>query len=200
MSRIPIVRSKGTKPQPASVVANMSAPNVQKLIALGFSLMDSGNMQRATDAFKKAVDADPGSIEARVNYAACLAECGQSKDALKELDTVITRHPDSFEARGNAAMIAMEVGDTDAAIVHFEGAVGLKNGRSWYDGHYNLANLLADRGAGWESQAIQHYEAALKIDPNAAEAHTNFAACLRTAGRLRDAISHCETATKCNPR
>ena len=49
------------------------------------------------------------------------------------------------------------------------------------------------------TQAISHYEAAIRLDPSAGEAHTNFAACLRTAGRLHDAISHLHAATKAKP-
>jgi len=173
--------------------------SVNKLLDDAFRLMDAGMMPESLAMFKKAVNIAPDSIEARVNMAACLAECGQSSDALKELEVVISKHPTSFEARGNAAMIAMEVNNNEAAVKHFEGAVLLPQGRDWFDGHYNLANLLSERGAGWESQAIQHYELALKLEPNSGETHSNFAACLRTAGRLHDAISHCHAATKCKP-
>jgi len=169
------------------------------LINTAFDHMDAGRMELAKVAFEKAVTSFPDSIETRVNYAACLSECGEGQRALTELDAVLEKHPSSFEARGNAAMIAMELNDNASAVRHFTAAVALPSGEDWFDGHYNLANLLAERGAGFESQAISHYEAAIKLDPSAGEAHTNFAACLRTAGRLLDAISHLHTATQAKP-
>ena len=128
-----------------------------QMINAAFDAMDSGKMDQAVALFQRAVKSFPDSIEARVNYAACLAECNKGTEALAELETVLSNHPDSFEARGNAAMIAMELNNNAAAEKHFEAAVVLPSGRNWFDGHYNLANLLAERGAGWESQ-VNHNE------------------------------------------
>ena len=126
------------------------------LINAAFDHMDAGRMDAAKATFEKAVSSFPESIEARVNYAACLSECGEGQRALKELDTVLDTHPGSFEAHGNAAMIAMDLQDNESAVRHFTAAVALPAGKDWFDGHYNLANLLAERGAGFESQASQH--------------------------------------------
>lgn len=177
----------------------------QQLLAAADELMEAGKLKEALKVLKKAVKKAPNSVMARVNYAACLSELGDAPQALAELSTILKAHPDSFHAHGNAAVIAMELHECnatgkedmrDSAILHYSAAVRLPAGTDWFDGHYNLANLLAENGPGWEDKAIAHYEEALRIDPDDADAHSNFADCLRKAGRLRDATMHCQAALK----
>jgi tetratricopeptide (TPR) repeat protein len=64
--------------------------------------------------------------------------------------------------------------------------------------HYNLGFVLM--GLGRSQEAIPEYEAALRIDPNYAQAHNNLGEALATiAGRLSDAISHYEAALQIAP-
>ena len=173
---------------------------VDKLLAEAEVFMEEGKIKEAIKILKRAVKKAPNSVMARVNYAAALSETGDANAALQELSTVLKVHPDSFHAHGNAAVIAMEMGVRESAIFHYSAAVVLPAGRDWFDGHYNLANMLAENGAGWEDKAIKHYEEALRIDPDDAGAHSNFADCLRQAGRLKDAMTHCVAALKVNSR
>jgi tetratricopeptide (TPR) repeat protein len=54
-------------------------------------------------------------------------------------------------------------------------------------------------GAGRLPEAMQEYEAALRMKPNQADAHSNYGNILRNVGRLSEAIEECQTAVRLNP-
>jgi len=66
-----------------------------------------------------------------------------------------------------------------------------------YVAHYTLGNALALQGSLLE--AIDHYEAALRIKPNYAEAHHNLGNALALRGNLDQAITHYKAALKIRP-
>jgi tetratricopeptide (TPR) repeat protein len=72
-----------------------------------------------------------------------------------------------------------------------------RNPGAWL-AHNNLANLLLSSGR--RSEAMNHLEAALRLNPDFAEAHLSMGnALLDTPGRLDDAIAHYETAAHLAP-
>ena len=64
--------------------------------------------------------------------------------------------------------------------------------------HYGFARALA--GAGRLDEAIAHYEQALRLAPDFAEAHSDLALALRQAGRMSEADAHYQEATRLNAR
>jgi len=65
------------------------------------------------------------------------------------------------------------------------------------DSDFNLGVALERLGRAQE--AIGHYEQALRIKPDYAEAHNNLGTALTQQGRLQEAISHCEQALRLKP-
>jgi tetratricopeptide (TPR) repeat protein len=66
------------------------------------------------------------------------------------------------------------------------------------DAHNNLGVVLAR--AGRVEEAISHFEAALGIDPNSADAHVNLGIALSgIPGRMPEAIRHFEAALRIKP-
>ena len=63
--------------------------------------------------------------------------------------------------------------------------------------HYNLG-LIASR-AGRTTEAIDHYQEALRIKPDYAEAHNNLGHSLAQAGRAQEAIDHYQEALRIKP-
>jgi protein O-mannosyl-transferase len=62
--------------------------------------------------------------------------------------------------------------------------------------HNNLGNALADQGK--TAEAIQHYQQALEIKPDA-QAHFNWGTTLAEQGKLADAVPHFEQALQLDP-
>ena len=63
--------------------------------------------------------------------------------------------------------------------------------------HNNLGNALVDEGLF--TDAIGHYETALRIKPDYPEAHSNLGNALLKVGRVADSIAECQTAMKQEP-
>lgn len=62
---------------------------------------------------------------------------------------------------------------------------------------YNLANLLADRGA--LDEAVTYYMDAIRIDPDFAEPYVNLGNALRKLGRPAEALAHYRNALRIEP-
>ena len=63
---------------------------------------------------------------------------------------------------------------------------------------YNLGHYLMNT-PGRVSDAIAHFEAALRINPDYAEANNNLGACLMNTGRMRTPFPHFEAALRLKP-
>jgi len=63
--------------------------------------------------------------------------------------------------------------------------------------HNNLGNALVARGQ--LAEAIEHYERALRLEPDYAQGHNNLAIALARQGKLVEAISHLEQALQLKP-
>ena len=66
-----------------------------------------------------------------------------------------------------------------------------------YLAHYNLGHALA--GQGKLTDAIEHYESALQLNPDYAEPHNNLGLALAGQGKLAEAIEHYERALQLSP-
>jgi tetratricopeptide (TPR) repeat protein len=55
------------------------------------------------------------------------------------------------------------------------------------------------QGSGQVQEAIRHYEQALRLDPDLADAHVNLGMALMQTGRIQEAIGHYEQALRITP-
>jgi Ca-activated chloride channel family protein len=109
-------------------------------------------------------------------------KAGEYKSALSEYQELISRNPNDPRLHYNAGAAAYEAGKFDAAQKEFQSAAASRDLDLQAQSFYNLGNSefrvgqgLSDpkeRMASWE-QAVQHYDAALKINPKDADAEFN---------------------------
>ena len=65
------------------------------------------------------------------------------------------------------------------------------------EAHYNLGTALAQTGRMQEAR--EHFEQALRFNPDDAEAHHNYGVVLQRLGRVPEAIAHYEEALRIKP-
>ncbi len=124
------------------------------------------------------VAACPDNVEARFQRCRLLAELGRNEEAKTAFLELLVQEPAHFGALNNLGNLVYSMGYRNAAKSLYARAVELHPNNP--KGHVNLANLLVESDL---ARAREHYEAALKIDPDHIEANRGMAYVLT---RLRD--------------
>jgi tetratricopeptide (TPR) repeat protein len=176
----------------------MSDSKSAALLDQGFKRLAAGDNNAAADLFRECLLADSACVSAHVNLACLLADSSRVAEGLAQLDLAIATEPVHFEARANRAFLSMELPDTnETTCQYFRDALEID--QSWWDGWYNLGNLLSEQGSQAESEAIACYQKAVKLRPKSAEAHNNLGILLQVSGNLELATQHCQQAVVLMP-
>ncbi len=80
---------------------------------------------RAAQAFREALVADPGNLEAREGLARALLALGRHQEALGELNSVLGRDPRRGSAERIRSEVLMALGRYDEAVFHLRRAMDL---------------------------------------------------------------------------
>jgi len=111
---------------------------------------------------------------------------------------------DNDVAHNNLGYLCVDRGELDRGISHFESAERIRSGKR--DPHYdvasafvqmNLADTLTRKGRS--DEAIVHYQEAIRLQPNYAEAYHNRGNVLFSQGRIDEAIADWEKALQIQP-
>jgi aromatic-L-amino-acid/L-tryptophan decarboxylase len=140
------------------------------------------------------IPSDAAAIPLRFERACLLAEVGRTTEARDAYLDVISREPSHRTALNNLGTLLYETGHRTAARTAYAEAVARHPGDAM--SHVNLANALAhalpntqDEGGGL-AEAREHYEAALRLQPDHAEAHQGLALILAESGDEAGATRH----------
>jgi tetratricopeptide (TPR) repeat protein len=82
---------------------------------LGFVLTRLGRLSDATLAYERALERDPGHVEARINLGAVLVRQGKLDRATRELERVLALEPDNAGAHANLGLILAQQGQVEKA-------------------------------------------------------------------------------------
>lgn len=74
-------------------------------VGLGTVFLQRGDFQTACQICQKALEANPASVYARVNYAEALLFSQERKEAVTELQKIIMMHPDSPHSKTAQALL-----------------------------------------------------------------------------------------------
>ena len=121
-----------------------------------------------------------------VERAALLGALDRREEALAAFIAILQKAPTHFSALNEFGALLTSMGSIDAACrVYSEAILHHPNNPM---AHINLANLLL-RGSRYE-QAREHYEIALRLDPEHAQAHQGLGAALADLGERARAADH----------
>jgi hypothetical protein len=129
---------------------------------------------------------DDDVIDAEIERAVLLAALNRRQDSQRAFIDILRRAPTNFSALNEFGTLLTDMGAIDAACRVYSEAIAHHPGNPM--GHINLANLLLR--ANKYTDARQHYEAALRIDPDHAQAHQGLGAVLSDLGDRAAARDH----------
>lgn len=120
---------------------------------------------------------------------------GTFADVVRDGERLALDYPDDF-------ILQFVLGAANASLQRFDDAIanyrrGLDLNPDYADGHYNLANVLEEKGA--LDEAAASFERVLELKPDHAHAHYNLGVVLQNQGKFDKAATYYRTALKLKP-
>ncbi|HEY4990114.1 MAG TPA: tetratricopeptide repeat protein [Opitutaceae bacterium] len=168
---------------------------------LGVTLMNGGHASEAISHLEAAVRLRPDFADAHYNLGNALSsDPSRAGEAVTEYRTALGLEPRLNQARANLGRaLAASPGGLSEGIDQLEAAVhGDLGGVDAAELHALLGALLS-KVPGRLNDALVEFEAALRIEPEAAQVRDAFAVALARAGRPLDAVAEFERALQANP-
>ena len=151
---------------------------------LGSSAVQVGMLDKAINAFQKALFLNPNNATVYSNMGVALKDKGMLDEAIEAFDKAISINPNYTEAYYNKGIATQEQGKLEEAIIAYYKAIILKP--DYADSYNNMANALKDQGK--LHKAIDAYKKAILIKPDYAIAYSNLGNALKDIGKLKASI------------
>jgi tetratricopeptide (TPR) repeat protein len=168
---------------------NMDSQNAAAMNALGYSLEQTGDLERADRVLRGALGRSKNDVG--FNVLLNLGNVAQKREKFEEgrgyYERALKRRQPGYLYSNLGALLRKSHHFEDALTVYRKGLViDPSNGGSYY----NLGNLHKETGE--LESAIHAYGLALKIDPERASTHWNLSLTLLGAGRLKEGFEEYE--------
>jgi len=118
-------------------------------------VLEGSSPEKAEEAYRKALAADPERVEVLVNLGALLCDQSRCPEAVAMFDYAVAGGTRSALLHFNHAIVLEEVGELERAEDAYRSALELDPAMT--DAHYNLGLLLEKRGDG--QGALRHFSA-----------------------------------------
>jgi len=147
----------------ASKVRAMASRSAEEWFEMGM-LCDSNtdSLEQAAEAYRKAVEAAPDWVEARINLGTAMYQLGRMEEAREHFSIAAAYDPANALAEFNLGCVLEQLGRTPEAIAHLLSAVEILP--SLADAHLNLA--LAYEKNGQAQNALRHLSLYVRYEPN----------------------------------
>ena len=162
---------------------------------LGITFEQQGEMEKAIDYYDKAIERNPGYIEAYTNRGCAKGKLGDYAGAISDCNKVIEYNPQSAGAYNNRGNIKRDLGDYKKAIVDYDKAIEYNPQSA--EAYYNRGTIKGKLGdyAG----AISDCDKAIEHNPEYADAYHNRGVAKRALGDEIGADEDFATAQRLNP-
>ena len=154
---------------------------------LGASAAQTGKLDEAIDAFKKAISIKPDYADAYNNLGNALQEQGKLEEAIEAYNKALTIKPNYDEAYNNMGNALKEQGKLDKAIEAFTKALSIKP--EYAEAYYNMGIALEDQGK--LAEAIKAYKKAISINPDYDDAYWNLSGTAENINEAKKSIKKC---------
>jgi Flp pilus assembly protein TadD len=146
---------------------------------LGLAYDRKGMHDRARESYERAIKAEPDDAQTLNNLGFSLYQNGNYRAAVDKLKRAARLAPTDQRILNNLALAQCRLGKYDEAYKNFARAGGELTGR------LNTAAMLERMGR--DDEAIKHYEAARRVQPNSIIALQRLADLYRRTGRNSEA-------------
>lgn len=163
---------------------------------LAESYRQGGQLELASEAYRKSIAYDSAFADAYVNTGALLAELDRPTEALQSLSKALTLHPKDAMAHRNLGSLFAWQGDIPQAIRFFEQSLSIDPDNVGAL-HYLGKALALARNYG---DAVSAYEKALDKEPRSSEVYWDCAEVLLAQGKREKALLHIRTGLRYSPR
>ncbi len=167
------------------MIAELNA-SATDLLARGVALEGLGRLEPSIAAHERALEINPGLVQAHINLITLYARAGQIEKAEKHYHAAVADNPNLAESHFNYGLVLMGLERYAEAAVAFHQS--LERNPFNADAHYNYA-LIIER-AGRLAEAVAHYRQALENNPDHRLAHFQWARILVQQDKLTEAIEH----------
>jgi protein O-GlcNAc transferase len=152
--------------------------------------MTQDKVMDAIQNFSNAIECRPDFFEGYNNLSIALTEFGRPDEAVKVLDTAIAQFPRAYMLYVNKAKALHAMSLRKAAIAF------LRSSSAELGEPFELLTVLADMESTDNDfqQAEAHYLSAIRLQPNSAVVHNNYANMLYSMGRLDKAMEYYKLA------
>jgi tetratricopeptide (TPR) repeat protein len=171
------------------------AENADVLNNLGSALAEKSSPEEAAKRFRRALELDPGHVDANVNLGNLLLAIGRFEEAASHFARALERAPDHLAARTNLGAALATLGRFEEARGHLERAVALAPEN--VELLLTLARVQANAGDLPAAEATA--KRALAIDANAFTANVLLGAIAAKRGDFAGARAHYDAALRTAP-
>jgi tetratricopeptide (TPR) repeat protein len=162
---------------------------------LGNELQELGQLERAVDNYRRALEIYPYYAEAHSNLGSVLRELGQVAEAVECYHRALELKSSLGEVHNNLGNALRDLSQFDEAIACYRRALEINPDSA--EMHFNLGNALQDMGQ--REDAVASYRRALENRPDYAQAHTNLGNALRDLGQQEAAMESYLKAIQSSP-
>ena len=149
----------------ARKVHSLAPRSAEEWFELGMACdSQAKSIEQAAEAYRRAVEAAPDWVEARINLGTTLFQLGHIEEAREHFERAVSSEPDNALAEFNLGCVLDHLGRSNEAIRHLLLAAQISP--SLAEAHLNLALAYEKRGQIQDS--IRHLLLYLRYDPNGA--------------------------------
>lgn len=201
--------SAGAAPASEPVGSELDDEIIAKLTALGYvsqegsnalnntgiTLMDRGRFSEAAEVLGRAIQQDPGFLQARINLGRAKMLMKDFDGAIATLNESLRLNPAQAEVQNLLGNIHMERGENRQAEASFKKSLQIQPDDT---NALNSLGLLYEK-MGRDDEAIRQYERVVAIDHDYAEGYNNIGLIHRKRGNPAKAIELFQQAIQADP-
>jgi tetratricopeptide (TPR) repeat protein len=154
-----------------------------------------GEIQKAVDLYKEAVQENPEDARMLLNLALALDQKGDYQSEGEAIEKAIAIDPDFALAHNQLGLVHLQTGQVREATKEFRTAISL-------DPHYaeaqnNMGTVYGQQGDDAEAERL--FRQAIESNPGYAQAFVNLAATLASQSRFTEAEAALQSAVQIEP-